>query len=84
MFNLFRHPKQDKKSEFIIDLKTVDGNSGSFNCPKCKTVISPDDSSEENYEIIDTKIINDQLSELIIKCIKCKSIIKLTGFDENQ
>ena len=65
--------------EFRIDLATVEGD-GSFQCPKCGMQISPDDETEDNYEILDTKVEDDKLSELIISCGKCKSTIKLTGF----
>jgi predicted RNA-binding Zn-ribbon protein involved in translation (DUF1610 family) len=75
--------KLDKKaSEFQIDLASVEGD-GSFKCPKCGLSISPDDESEENYQILDTKVVNDELSELIVSCAKCGSIIKLTGFQQS-
>ena len=41
--------------------------------------ISPEDENEDNYKIEDTKVVNGELSELIISCGKCKSVIKLTG-----
>lgn len=53
---------------------------GSFQCPKCKLSISPEDETEENYKIEETKLVNGELSELIITCGKCRSVIKLTGF----
>jgi hypothetical protein len=65
-----------------IDLTKIDGD-GSFPCPKCGTVISPEDETEEIYKIVDTKIINDELVELVIVCGKCKSNIKLTGFQQS-
>ncbi len=69
-----------KKGElYNIDLSKIDGD-GSFPCPKCGTVISPEDETEEVYKIVDTKVINDELVELVIVCDKCKSSIKLTGF----
>jgi predicted RNA-binding Zn-ribbon protein involved in translation (DUF1610 family) len=69
-----------KKSEaYTIDLTKIEGD-GSFPCPKCGTVISPEDESEQYYKIIDTKVINDELVELVIECGKCGSNIKLTGF----
>ena len=76
--------KLDKKdSAFKIDLASVDGD-GSFQCPKCKLTISPDDESEENYQILDTKVLNDELAELVISCGKCGSTIKVTGFQESS
>ena len=48
-----------------VDLTKIDGD-GSFPCPKCGAVISPEDETEEVYKIVDTKVINDELVELTI------------------
>ncbi len=70
----------DKKvAAYMIDLSKIEGD-GSFPCPECGTVISPEDESEEVYKIINTKVINDELVELVIVCNKCKTSSKLTGF----
>ncbi|MCW3995910.1 MAG: hypothetical protein NWE98_07145 [Candidatus Bathyarchaeota archaeon] len=72
--------KLDKKAtEFTVNLALLE-EDGSFQCPKCGRSISPDDASEETYQIMDTKVVNNELSELIISCGKCQSIIRLTGF----
>jgi hypothetical protein len=73
--------KLEKKCAHMINLASVAGD-GSFTCPQCGTSISPDDETEENYEILDTKIVNDELSELDIACGKCGCTIKLTGFQQ--
>ena len=74
--------KLDKKtSEYTINLAAIEGD-GSFQCPKCRKTISPDDESEDNYQILDTKVVNDELAELVISCAKCGSNIKVTGFQE--
>jgi predicted RNA-binding Zn-ribbon protein involved in translation (DUF1610 family) len=62
-----------------IDLSKIEGD-GSFPCPKCGTVISPEDESEEVYKIVDTKVNNDELVELVIVCNSCESSVRLTGF----
>jgi predicted RNA-binding Zn-ribbon protein involved in translation (DUF1610 family) len=64
---------------YKVNLAEIDGD-GSFPCPKCETVISPEDETEKYYKIVDTKIVNDELVELIIMCGNCGSNIKLTGF----
>lgn len=64
---------------YEIDLTKIDGD-GAFPCPKCGTVISPDDESEETYHIVDTKVKNDELAELLVICKKCRTTIKLVGF----
>lgn len=69
-----------KKSErYTVDLTTIDGD-GAFPCPKCGTMISPDDETEEVYTIAETKVKNDELAELTLVCNKCGSEIRLTGF----
>ena len=64
-----------------LDLSAVE-NDGSFPCPECGTIISPDDETEDVYEILDTKVVGDELAELVISCGKCRTIIKLTGFQQ--
>ena len=72
----------DKKGMlYTLDLTKIEGD-GSFPCPKCGTVISPEDETEELYKIVDTKVINDQLVELVVMCSSCGSNIKLTGFQQ--
>jgi predicted RNA-binding Zn-ribbon protein involved in translation (DUF1610 family) len=65
-----------------IDLTQIDGD-GTFPCPKCGTVISPDDETEEVYKILDTKVVNDELVELVVSCSTCGTVIKLTGFQQS-
>ena len=68
-----------KNVEFTIDLTKIDGD-GAFSCPKCGTVISPDDESDSTYEIVETKVKGDELEELVLTCKKCRTAIKLVGF----
>ena len=68
-----------KSAMYTIDLTKIDGD-GAFPCPKCGTVISPDDESEEAYQIVETKVKDDDLEELILTCKKCGTTIKLVGF----
>ena len=68
-----------KSATYTIDLTKIDGD-GAFPCPKCGSVISPDDESEEAYQIVETKVKNDDLEELILTCKKCGTTIKLVGF----
>jgi len=72
--------KPAKKSvQYTVNLVAIEGD-GAFPCPKCGMMISPDDESEENYKILDTKVTNDELCELVIACGKCGSTIVITGF----
>ena len=68
-----------KELNYTIDLTKIDGD-GAFPCPKCGAIISPDDESEETYHILETKVKEDELAELVLKCSKCGCCIKLTGF----
>jgi hypothetical protein len=70
----------DKKlADYTVDLSIIQGD-GSFPCSKCGVVISPEDETEEVYKIVDTKVINEELVELVIVCNNCRSSIRLTGF----
>lgn len=64
---------------YRIDLTKIEGD-GDFPCPSCGVVISPEDESEEVYVILETKLKNEALHELVIQCNRCKSKIHLTGF----
>jgi predicted RNA-binding Zn-ribbon protein involved in translation (DUF1610 family) len=68
-----------KSVMYTVDLTKIDGD-GAFLCPKCGTMISPDDETEETYRIVETQVKNDELAELILMCNKCGSKIRLTGF----
>ncbi len=68
-----------KDGIYTIDLTKIDGD-GAFPCPKCGTLISPDDESEETYQIVETVVKNDELAELVLSCKKCGTKIRLVGF----
>jgi predicted RNA-binding Zn-ribbon protein involved in translation (DUF1610 family) len=76
---MMKKAETKKEEMYTIDLTKIDGD-GAFPCPKCGTMISPEDESEEVYAILETKVKNDELAELILSCNTCKSKIKLTGF----
>jgi predicted RNA-binding Zn-ribbon protein involved in translation (DUF1610 family) len=70
--------KQANPQIYTIDLAKIEGK-GDFPCPNCGVTISPDDQTEDVYEIVDTKVHGASLEELTIQC-KCGSKIRLTGF----
>jgi predicted RNA-binding Zn-ribbon protein involved in translation (DUF1610 family) len=80
--NMMKKSMSNKSVNYTIDLTQIDGD-GSFPCPKCGTVISPEDETEEIYKIVDTKIINDELVELVVMCCACRNNMKLTGFQQS-
>ena len=65
----------------IIDLAELEGE-GAFSCPRCGTLISPDDETEEVYKIVDTKMVCNELVELVISCGTCGTVLRLTGFQQ--
>ena len=62
-----------------LDLTKMDGN-GDFPCPTCGVTISPEDETEDVYTIIEEKVRNDALEELVIQCNACENRLCLTGF----
>lgn len=64
---------------YKVDLTKISGK-GDFSCPKCGTIISPDETTEETYCIVEPKVNSHGLEELVISCNICDSQIHLTGF----
>jgi DNA-directed RNA polymerase subunit RPC12/RpoP len=64
---------------YQVDLTKIQGD-GDFQCPKCGVTISPDDETDEVYCILETKVRNESLDEMLIQCQKCRSKIRLIGF----
>ena len=71
-----------KSPSYAIDLTKIEGE-GAFPCPKCGSIISPEDETEEIYKIVDKKIVNDELVGLVVMCRNCGSTIRLSGFQSN-
>jgi predicted RNA-binding Zn-ribbon protein involved in translation (DUF1610 family) len=64
---------------YSVDLTKIEGK-GEFSCPRCGTLISPDDTTEETYSIVEPKVNSHGLEELVITCNLCNSQIHITGF----
>jgi hypothetical protein len=71
--------RMKQKQVYVLDLTKIEG-SGDFSCPRCGTVISPDDCTEEAYSILETRVNSRGLEELVIRCNRCASQLRLTGF----
>ena len=65
--------------EYRINMIEQEGK-GDFLCPCCRTMISPDDATEEVYSILEAKVRNDVLEDLLIRCNNCSNKILITGF----
>ena len=64
---------------YNLDLIKLEGN-GDFACPCCGTLISPDDQTEAVYSVLEAKVRENILENLIIRCNICREKIVLTGF----
>ena len=64
---------------YTVDFTRISGK-GDFSCPACGTVMSPDDTTEEIYRIVEPKVNSHGLEELVICCNKCSCEIHLAGF----
>jgi hypothetical protein len=71
--------KQTNPQVFTVDLARIEGN-GDFPCPGCDVSISPEDTTDSVYTIVDTEVNGESLEELTIQCNKCGSKIRLIGF----
>jgi hypothetical protein len=74
--------KQETVSQrlhYVLDLSLTEIN-GAFLCPRCGLRLSPDDETEDNYSIVETKVCNNNLEELTVECKQCRSEIQLVGF----
>lgn len=73
----------EEEEIYEIDLRAVE-SSGTFPCPKCRSILSPDDESEENYRITETETADGELSALTLTCNNCKTKIRVVGFLEEK
>jgi predicted RNA-binding Zn-ribbon protein involved in translation (DUF1610 family) len=68
-----------EKQMHMMDLTKIKGK-GDFPCPQCGTNISPDDFSDEEYSMLEIRVNQGNIDELVIRCNKCATDIHLTGF----
>jgi hypothetical protein len=69
----------EQTQAYKVDLTKIDGN-GDFPCPRCGNLISPDETTEETYCILEPKVNSHGLAEVVLCCNICQSHINLTGF----
>jgi len=69
----------DRSKPYKIDLTRVRGK-GNVKCPKCGVEISPDDTSEEVYTVLQPIVNKDCLERIVLQCNRCGSRIDLVGF----
>jgi hypothetical protein len=71
--------KMQKTEPYTIDLTKIHGK-GKVSCPKCGVEISPDDTSEEVYTILEPVVRGNCLEKIVLQCNSCRSQISLVGF----
>ncbi len=67
--------------QHVLDL-SLTRDDGSFLCPQCGLLLSPDDENEDNYSILETIVKDNILDELLVQCHRCGSKILLVGFSK--
>lgn len=72
--------KAQEAMTFFVSLLETEGR-GEFRCPRCGVEISPDDTTENAYRIVELIMKEDELDKIVIECNNCGSIIHLIGFD---
>ena len=53
---------------------------GEFKCPYCESKISPDDTTEKVYVVLEVIMRKGSLEKVILQCNKCGSQLHLVGF----
>lgn len=64
---------------FRVDLTKIEGVED-FPCPKCGTFISPDDLTKKVYTLLSIEGNDNNPTNMVLQCNKCKSILNLDGF----
>jgi len=64
---------------YTVDLLKLEGK-GDFPCPYCGVSISPEDETEDVYSILETRVRNNVLEDVLILCNSCSNKFLLTGF----
>jgi len=62
-----------------IGLAKIKGNKD-FSCPNYRVTISLEDETESFYSIVETRVRNVSLEELVIVSAECGSNVSLVGF----
>jgi hypothetical protein len=64
----------------IVDVAKIEG-LGDFTCSICGSNISPDDTTEDNYKILEIRLVDRFPDEVLLQCNECQNIISVIGFD---
>jgi len=69
----------DGSKVHTVDLTKVKGD-GSIKCPSCGAQISPDDTTEDTYTVVEPVMRESRLDKILLQCNKCGCKINLVGF----
>lgn len=72
--------KAQETMSLVVSLLETEGR-GEFRCPRCGVEISPDDTTENVYRIVELIMKENELDKIVIECNNCESTIHLVGFD---
>ena len=72
--------KEDVDIDYTVDLRSIVGD-GRFQCPRCNTIIDPDDYTETTYTVVNIEYSGDKMTEMTIQCLRGKAKIRLIGFN---
>ena len=64
----------------IVNIAEIEG-FGDFSCSVCGSNISPDDTTEDNYKILEIRLIDGFPDEILLQCNECHNIISVIGFN---
>jgi RNase P subunit RPR2 len=65
---------------YVVNVSDTN-EDGSFYCPGCKSVISPEDFSEKNYSIVEVGE-SEGVWAALVTCKKCGEVIRIEGIVE--
>ncbi len=73
----------ERNKPYTIDLTKIKGK-GNVKCPKCGVEMSPDDTSEDVYTVLQPIANRDCLERVVLQCNRCGSKINLVGFNNTN
>ena len=72
--------KSGMEEIFKVDLAEIEWNL-SFPCPGCGEAILPEDKSGRCYSLLEIRVEETVIKEAVIRCSRCRSRIRLGGFE---
>jgi len=67
-----------------VGLKEYDSTGGAFPCPRCRSIIDPEDTTTYTLIVKKTETHKDEVKSMFVNCRECGTEIKLTDFGKTQ